>query len=282
MLKRIITSVLLVAILVPALIFFDTPITPVLWGIIALFSMYETSECIKNKSQLSGGATLLFCVLAAACPFLQYYIGWSSEHADTAIWTPSLLTAAFAAVFILYALGVFGALKPNRSPVSEMCLMLVYVSAASMTAVAITQRPHGGFILPMVFIASWATDSFAYLCGSFFGKHKLIPSVSPKKTVEGSVGGTVMAVAIFALYGFIVSAATELTADYIAICCTGACLSIISQIGDLNASFIKRTYGIKDFGKLFPGHGGMLDRFDSVIAVTPLLFVFSMIFSYFS
>ncbi|MBQ2718763.1 MAG: CDP-archaeol synthase, partial [Clostridia bacterium] len=99
---------------------------------------------------------------------------------------------------------------------------------------------------------------------------------SPKKTVEGSIGGIVAAVLVFVLYGLILKA-NGFTPRYGALVLCGLLLSVTSQIGDLALSAIKREYGVKDYGRLFPGHGGVLDRFDSVIATAPLLLFFSLL-----
>ncbi len=277
MLKRVITGAVLVVILVPALLFYDTPATPLLWAVIAAVSVYETAKCVGIKGRV---LTASMCALAAVLPIVQYVIGWGSEVGVR--YAPILLTSAFVAVYLLYAAGVFGFMKPKLSPTVELFMMLVYVSAASVSAVAISQSAHGGFILPIIFLGSWITDSFAYFCGSFFGKHKLIPKISPKKTVEGSVGGVIFCGIFCAVYGLAVASVTGLTVCYAALLGTGLLLSVVSQIGDLNASYIKRTHGIKDFGKIFPGHGGMLDRFDSVIATVPFLYILSRFFTYFA
>ena len=124
------------------------------------------------------------------------------------------------------------------------------------------------------------TDIFAYFTGMLIGKHKLIPEVSPKKTVEGSIGGIAFCTLAFIAYAYIVKIFfnTELNVLFLAI--SAIIVSVISQMGDLIMSLIKREYGIKDYGKLFPGHGGVLDRFDSILAVTlgvSLLCMFSYI-----
>ena len=106
-----------------------------------------------------------------------------------------------------------------------------------------------------------------------FGKHKLIPDVSPKKTVEGSIGGIVFCALGYIIYGLLVSKFFEVEMNIIALAVFGVLVSVISQVGDLAASLIKREYGVKDYGRLFPGHGGVLDRFDSVIAVASALMV---------
>ena len=117
------------------------------------------------------------------------------------------------------------------------------------------------------------------------GKHKLIPDVSPKKTVEGAIGGVVFCTLAFVLYGFVLTVVIDgIQANYLAFVCVGIVLSVVSQCGDLVFSLIKRKYGIKDYGKLMPGHGGILDRFDSVIASAPfvlLMFDLSGIFRLF-
>ena len=128
------------------------------------------------------------------------------------------------------------------------------------------------FCFLLVFITAWVSDSMAYIVGSLIGKHKLIPEVSPKKTVEGAVGGVVFAIIGCLLYGLIIELLTDVEANYLSLSLIGLTLSVVSQLGDLIASLIKREYGVKDYSNLLPGHGGIMDRFDSVLAVsTPLM-----------
>jgi phosphatidate cytidylyltransferase len=145
----------------------------------------------------------------------------------------------------------------------------------------------GEFLYLIPFLGAWITDIFAYFCGMLFGrggKHPLIPEVSPKKTVEGSIGGTVFGSASYLLFGLAISLITAansdivgvvLTPNYVALAIYGLIISVVSQIGDLAMSWIKREHGVKDYGKIFPGHGGVLDRFDSVLITAPLLLLFS-------
>ena len=115
--------------------------------------------------------------------------------------------------------------------------------------------------------------------GRLLGKHKLIPEISPKKTVEGSIGGVVFAVLAMLLFGFIVdSFFGDITVNYLVLGLMGFVLSIISQIGDLIASSLKREYGVKDYSNLLPGHGGIMDRFDSVMSVSVLTMLLCMIY----
>jgi phosphatidate cytidylyltransferase len=139
----------------------------------------------------------------------------------------------------------------------------------------------GRFLFIMPFVFSWVTDSFAYFCGRLFGKHKLIPAVSPKKTVEGAIGGAVFCALTAFLYGFIVQKAFGVAPNYPVLIVGGLIISVVSQIGDLVMSAIKRQYGVKDFGYMLPGHGGLLDRFDSSIAVTVILVLINTYFPIF-
>ena len=118
------------------------------------------------------------------------------------------------------------------------------------------------------------TDTFAYFSGYFFGKHKLCPEISPKKTVEGSIGGSLWSVGIVLVYGLLVDKQFGVEINYIKLGVLGVLIAIVSQIGDLTASVIKRKYGVKDYGTIFPGHGGVLDRLDSIIATAPLVYVY--------
>ncbi len=274
MLKRTLTGAVLVAILIPVFIFYNTLTLPACFAVVALGSLIEMAKCvgIADKKHLS--VTIPACLIVLILPFYQFSLGEKGF--------PQILAFAALLIFFLYALAVFGVIKKPLSPMTQFLTMLIYVSGASVSVVAVSNLENGGFILLFLFLGSWLTDTFAYLCGTFFGRHKLIPKVSPKKTVEGSVGAVFFTLVFFALYGLLVSSVTELTPDYFALILTGLVLSVISQIGDLNASFIKRIYGIKDYGRIFPGHGGFFDRFDSVIAIAPVIYTFSLLFTYFS
>jgi phosphatidate cytidylyltransferase len=132
----------------------------------------------------------------------------------------------------------------------------------------------GEYYWYFIFIGAWATDIFAYFSGMLFGKHKLIPAVSPKKTVEGAIGGTLFCIIFFVGFGAIINYFTQYNISLITLVIAGLLSALVAQIGDLAMSVIKRTYGIKDYGTIFPGHGGVLDRFDSILAVAVVLAFF--------
>lgn len=136
----------------------------------------------------------------------------------------------------------------------------------------------GAFLVWLIILSSWGCDIFAYLSGMLFGKHKFAHRISPNKSVEGAVGGVVGATVLALIYGIIVRGFIPdmklVPLVFALICFFG---SVVSQIGDLTASGIKRQVGIKDYGRLFPGHGGVLDRFDSVIIVAPVLYFITVL-----
>ena len=135
----------------------------------------------------------------------------------------------------------------------------------------------GIFMLLYLLFCAWFGDSGAYFAGTFFGKHKLCPEISPKKTVEGLIGGIVTTSVIFVVFNAIyinLISKEGLHANYILLALAGAVCALIGTLGDLSASMIKRQCGIKDYGNIMPGHGGMMDRFDSVLFVMPTFYAF--------
>lgn len=148
------------------------------------------------------------------------------------------------------------------------CFGFMYITLLFFTVMLI-DRMNLTHAVWLVFIISWACDSLAYLTGLAIGKHKLSPEISPKKTVEGAVGGM-----IGSMLGCFIFAYFAMPDYIISITILGLVGSVFSQTGDLTASLIKRKIGIKDFGRLFPGHGGVLDRFDSILFTGPVVYLF--------
>lgn len=127
----------------------------------------------------------------------------------------------------------------------------------------------------IIFLSAWSTDTMAYIIGKRFGKIKIVKHISPNKTLAGFIAGTISCIIVISLYGFLIS--DKLIISPINLVYVGLCTSIFGQIGDLIASSIKRFSGIKDFGNLIPGHGGILDRFDSILMISIVVFLFSEI-----
>ena len=183
------------------------------------------------------------------------------------------LMAVLVSLILVMFVYVFTYPKYHADQVMAAFFGVVYVSVM-LSYIYLTRSLEGGaFLVWLIFLCSWGCDTCAYCVGILIGKHKMAPVLSPKKSIEGAVGGVVGA----ALLGLIYALAAgkffpefdHSPAVYALICAVGA---LISMVGDLAASGIKRNHNIKDYGKLIPGHGGILDRFDSVIFTAPVIY----------
>ena len=261
MLKRIITSIVAICVLVPILWFSDTPIFPIATAIVTILCLFEMCRCMGVHKNIA--ITLPLYIFGAIFPLLQRLFENDMYVAFIAF------IAAGAYLIYLFALVVWSHGKLTYNNACSVCLTSFYILIAMNMIVYVRDfGENGKFIYLLIFIGAWVTDIFAYFTGVFFGRHKLIEDVSPKKTIEGSIGGTFFCSLAFVLLGIIVTKFFNCDANLIFLAISGIIISIISQVGDLIMSVIKRHYNIKDYGKIFPGHGGMLDRFDSILAVT--------------
>ena len=261
MLKRILTSVVAVLILVPVLFLSDTVVFPIALAVVSLIALYELFKCTGTEKKWA--VTVPLYLFSLIFPFV---IRYTDDIADVAL---AVGIAAVAYVIYLFTLIVWSGGKLPLGETAATVFMAMYVLAALSSILYVRDfEPYGVYIYLLIFIGAWITDIFAYFTGYFIGKHKLIESVSPKKTVEGSIGGVVFCAASFAVFGLVVDTWFGQDANLLFLIISGVILSLIAQIGDLIMSVVKRHYQIKDFGKLFPGHGGMLDRFDSILAVS--------------
>lgn len=230
--------------------------------LISMIGVYELYRVFEIEHKAVGICGFLFAAgyygLLYAKPLLP----------DTTDWF-MLLFMAF--VICLMAVLVFSYPKYRTEQMLAAFFGVFYVAVMLSYIYQTRILPGGVFQVWLVFICAWGCDTCAYCVGMLIGKHKMAPVLSPKKSVEGAVGG----VAGAALLGVIYAAATQgPMLEYAVICAIGA---LISMVGDLAASAIKRNQGIKDYGKLIPGHGGILDRFDSVIFTAPVIYFLSLV-----
>ncbi|GHU43548.1 phosphatidate cytidylyltransferase [Clostridia bacterium] len=185
----------------------------------------------------------------------------------------------FLMIMLCLLLGAYVFTYPKFHMENVMAALfgIAYISLMLSCVYLLRMLPGGESLLWVVFIASWGSDTCAYCAGSLFGKHKLVPILSPKKTIEGAVGGVMGSLMITLLYSLYLRQQMDFSLRHIlflmAIAGVG---SLVSMIGDLAASAIKRNYDVKDFGTILPGHGGIIDRFDSVILVAPLVYFLSL------
>ena len=285
MLTRIITGAVSIGIFVPVCIFSDTMAFPIVISLLCFIGVYEMAKCLGFDKNYF--ITIPMYIVALALPMLRhskYDILFNTN-------TPYLAFTMVILFGLLIYILAYVMFKKNTVKLSEILTfyaMYVYIIGCFISMVLVRYSDaylgtdgspiDGVYVYLLAFVGAWVCDTFAYFVGKFFGKHKLIPEISPKKTIEGSIGGIVFTIGAFALYTFIVNTAFDQSLSYIKLCALGLVMSIISQIGDLVASSVKRQYDLKDYGNLFPGHGGVLDRFDSVMLTAPTLFIVNVIF----
>ena len=180
------------------------------------------------------------------------------------------LLSLILALVILMFIYVFTYPRYHFTQVSGAFFGILYCGVMLSFVYQTRMLDNGTYLVWLIFLASWGCDTCAYLAGRAFGKHKMTPVLSPKKTVEGGIGGIVGAIVLGLLYALLTGGPFL---EYAAICLFGA---LVSMVGDLSASAIKRNAGIKDYGRLIPGHGGVMDRFDSVIFTAPVIYLLAV------
>lgn len=190
-----------------------------------------------------------------------------------------MILAVLLCLVILLIVYVFSFPKIHASQLMSTYFSFIYAPVMFSFLYMTRELEYGIYFVWMIFISSWISDTCAYCVGMLLGRHKLAPVLSPKKSIEGAVGGVLGSVIVGALFGYFIVEGIITDKDVTWIfALIGGVGSIVSQIGDLAASAIKRNYDIKDYGKLIPGHGGIMDRFDSVIVTAPMIYFLFTIF----
>lgn len=266
MIKRTITTILGIAVLLPVLYFSGTLLFPVAVSVFCLIALFEIFRCIGSHKNIA--VTLPLYIVGATAPFAVRYLP-----------EPRHFTGAALLIFILLVLYMLTIIVLSKNKINLTAVAAVlfsgYYIIFSFCGIIYLRDLQNGYIYLLIFISAWVTDIFAYLSGVLFGKHKLLPEISPKKTVEGSIGGAVFSAAAFSVTAMLIGL-SYIGLPLIITC--GILVSCIAQVGDLSMSAVKRQFGIKDFGNLFPGHGGVLDRFDSILAVSSVMtIIFALI-----
>lgn len=273
MVKRIITSVVALAVFVGILFLPPICFTVALAAVI-LFMLYECYSATKADLGMKTIGFISAVILMSSIYFCKA-IEW-----DTFAWA----TASIGIIFII-ALHMITVVvkhgKRNYKDILSNGFLTMYI-VLSMSCVWLAKETFDTATMLLTFICAWSCDTFAYFTGRFLGKHKLIPHVSPNKTVEGSVGGVVGAMVICIVYLLIVKNVFDTNMlQWSNVVVEGAVYGLVggalSQLGDLIASAIKRDTEIKDFGWIFPGHGGFMDRFDSVMFIAPIMFILPIV-----
>ena len=264
---RLISGIILLAILITSIVL-SGPVLLVLLlavSLIGMFELYRACGRWKGKPDL----LIIIAWLGAAVYYLFVFLNMKEYL------LPILMCALIGLLFVY----VFSFPKYQAEDVMCAFFGIAYV-AVSLSFIYLTRElPDGAFTVWLIVICSWGCDTMAYVFGRLFGKRKMAPVLSPKKSVEGAVGGVASAAVIGLIYALIAGRYMENGSNKaLAFALIAAVGALISMVGDLAASAIKRNHNIKDYGKLIPGHGGILDRFDSVIITAPIIYMLALAF----
>ena len=258
---RLISGIVLVAVALVTIIS-GGPVLFFTLLVVSLIGMHELYQVMKVEEKAFSPLALAGYLGAAGHYVLLYF----QLQSYTLIWMIGVLIALMFVYVFLYP-------RYRSEQVMAAFFGLVYVAVMLSYIFQTRNLKDGAFIVWLIFLCSWGCDTCAYCVGMLIGKHKMSPKLSPKKYVEGAVGGVAGAAILGAVYAAAVGehlqTAGNQMAAYALLCAVGA---LISMVGDLAASAIKRNHDIKDYGKLIPGHGGILDRFDSVIFTAPVIY----------
>ncbi|TAH72822.1 MAG: phosphatidate cytidylyltransferase, partial [Anaerolineaceae bacterium] len=261
---RLISGIILLAIAITVIVLGDN----VLFGtvlVISLVGMTELYKVMKIEKAILG----IIGYLAAVSYYFLIYFNLDKY----------LLLLFIGFLLMLMVVYVIAYPRYRIEQVVTAFFGLFYVSIMLSYIYKLAILEDGAVLIWMIFIGAWGSDTFAYAVGMLLGKHKIAPKLSPKKSLEGCIGGVIGA----ALLGYIYALITGykiigITNPRLLFAVIGASASVISQFGDLAASAIKRNYDIKDYGRLIPGHGGILDRFDSIIFTAPIVYYLAVFF----
>ena len=290
--KRIITAIVAVAYAIVALLLNRTPIIILSLSIFAIISMFELAKVMKVKSKTVKIISAVYAALVpifmsgeAAYKNIADYFGWNNN-------IPFNVSTVWRICIIAYVLTMLIAMLEHYKTMKfeEMATMIFGALAISYGLGLLGKftfidyyfagfsHADGMFLIVYALVVCWTFDGGAYFIGRKLGKHKMAKNISPKKSWEGYFGGILVSeicsVGFYFLYYYVITGGTaDKFVSCLAVAIASPFLSTLSILGDLSASTIKRNFGAKDFGNFFPGHGGVLDRFDSVLYVTPILYV---------
>lgn len=265
---RLISGIVLVIILAVSLILGGN----ILWSLtlfISLVGLVELNRVLKNQKNILGILSYVLCIIFYICLLI-------GENKLCSIIAENNYFEIIVLLYLILLMAVYVFTFPKYKAYDIWLSFFGFFYVSVMLSFIYKIRmveDYGQYLVWLVFICSWVCDTSAYCVGMLLGKHKLAPKLSPKKSIEGSVGGIAGSAIVGAIYGYTLQniMLTDMS-PILLFALIGAVGAVLSQIGDLAASAIKRNYEIKDYGKLIPGHGGILDRFDSVIFTAPVIY----------
>ena len=225
---------------------------------ISLIGLYELYRVMKIERSAPG-----FVGYAAVVAY--YWIMGNREQYVTFL--------AIVSLMILMTIYVVTFPKYGTEQITVAFFGIFYVGIMFSYLYQVREMPDGKYLVWLILLSSWGCDTCAYCAGMLLGKHRLAPVLSPKKSIEGAVGGVVGSALLGCIYAYFFGAKMDEVSNPMVACAVACAIAaVISQIGDLAASAIKRNHNVKDYGNLIPGHGGVLDRFDSMIFTAPAIY----------
>ena len=268
--SRLISSILLVILALTTVMSGGYVLAATLW-LISVIAFHELCLACKIQEDIKKQNTL---VVVGNIFISFYYVSMAMFNNNQL-----MVMIAVTALIVLLMVYVFRFPKYHANQIMSTYFSFIYAPVMFSFIYLTRELEYGAYFVWVIFISSWISDTCAYCVGLLLGKHRLAPVLSPKKSIEGSIGGIVGSAIVGALFGYLlvekVIPGQQVTWVFAFI---GAIGSVVSQIGDLAASAIKRNYNIKDYGKLIPGHGGIMDRFDSVLVTAPMIyFLFTLL-----
>ncbi len=256
---RILSGLIMVPLL--AVLYFGGEVLRIACFIIGIAGLYEFMKGFKSMDIKPS--------YPIGCVFALLLYGIDTLRIWSGVYRPELYMCWLVLLVVCSCLYLFKFDERKLEDGMATIIGVVYIVLFSYHVVLVDQTVHSILVWTIVFSA-FGTDIFAYFTGYALGKHKLCPKISPKKTIEGSIGGILGSMLLCGLFGWFVSGGVY----FMHTLAIGALGGVISQAGDLTASVFKRKMGIKDYGNLIPGHGGVLDRFDSVLFTAPLVYYY--------
>ena len=260
--KRVWTAIIGLPFVIAIIVFGNIYLIDILFAFIAWLSLHEYFKSFDGKSKPIKWIGYIACLLISIVHIVPK---------EYAVMTIGILLPT--SIVILFAQSIITNMKYNINDLAITFMGICYIPLFLMYIPMLLGEQNGKILIWYIIISAWGTDIFAYCVGKKIGKHKF-SKISPNKSIEGCIGGTIGAILLTVIYTIVINVFLGLNINIFAIIGISIILSLIGQIGDFAASSIKRYVGIKDFSNLLPGHGGMLDRIDSLIFIAPFAYLF--------